>query len=116
MYHIHIPLTGITVLTSSSSSTWGLVKMRSLRPQSSLLKFDNHCSWARTLTFRTCLVCYLYFSWQSCEMKKFYSHPSEEETKVQTGHLTHSSSLYWGGLDFGQCSDLCALGAWRFPI
>lgn len=38
-------------------------------------------------------MCYLPFSQQSCEMKEFDSHLTEEQTKAQRGHLTGSHSL-----------------------
>ena len=115
----HIPTTSTHTRTSyhsvdpqvgtCGSHKWELVKVKGLRPHSNQLKFENQCPGARTWTLRTCLVCYLSFSGQSCEVKEFYSHPTQEETKAQTGHLTHSSSLHRAGLEFGQRSGLCAL-------
>ena len=61
------------------------------RPQPDLLKFENHCPGARMLG--TCLVCYLRFSQQSCEIKQFDSHLTEEQTEAQKGHLIGSCSL-----------------------
>lgn len=103
-----IPITGITVFTSSVSGTWELVRNVHSQATPDLLKFKNHCSKARKLTLIVDLSYALPLCFTvSCEVKKFYSHLTEKETEAQRGHLTDSGFLPWPGLEFGPRSGLC---------